>query len=140
MADYITSNSSLFPISLDSIDSLQALMVLPVPLHPKRLKEREFNQSLLLAKEISRTLKIPLIPDNLQRIRWTRPQIELKGEERLTNVKGAFKLKAPKAVEGKFFLLIDDVYTTGATVRECSKVLKKAGAEKVYVFTLARVV
>ncbi|MBI5199484.1 MAG: ComF family protein [Nitrospirae bacterium] len=71
---------------------------------------------------------------------WTRPQIELKGEERLKNVKGAFKVKDPKDIEGKSLLLIDDVYTTGATVRECSKVLKRAGAEKVYVLTLARVI
>jgi ComF family protein len=137
MIDYIKSNPSLFPLELAE---RSPLTILPVPLHPKRLREREFNQSLLLAKEISKTLKIPLIKDNLQRIRWTRPQIELKGEERLKNVKGAFSLKDPKTIEGKSLLLIDDVYTTGATVRECSKVLKKAGAEKVYVFTLARVI
>lgn len=130
--DYITSNSPLFPLS--------SLMLLPVPLHHKRLREREFNQSLLLAKKIGKALKIPLIPDNLQRIRWTRPQIELKGEERLINVKGAFALKNHKTIEGKSILLIDDVYTTGATVRECSKILKKAGVEKVYVLTLARVI
>lgn len=132
MAEYIGSNPSLFPHS--------SLVVLPVPLHLKRLREREFNQSLLLAKEISRAFRIPLIPDNLQRVRWTKPQIELKGEERLMNVKGAFEVKDPKDIEGKSLLLIDDVYTTGATVRECSKVLKKAGAEKVYVLTLARVI
>lgn len=132
MIEYINSNSSLFPA--------EPVEALPVPLHPKRLRQREFNQSLLLAKEISKALGIPLIPDNLQRIRWTRPQIELKGEERLKNVKGAFKVKNPKKIEGKSILLIDDVYTTGATVRECSKVLKKAGADKVYVLTLARVI
>ena len=119
---------------------LSSLVVLPVPLHPKRLRERDFNQSLILAKEISKAVGIPLIIDNLQRIRWTRPQIELKGEERLINVKGAFALKNHKAIEGKSILLIDDVYTTGATVRECSKILKKAGVEKVYVLTLARVI
>lgn len=137
MVDYIISNSSLF--STEPVE-VSSLMVLPVPLHPRRLREREFNQSLLLAKEISRALRIPLIPDNLQRVRWTKPQIELKGEERLTNVKGAFEVKDPKDIECKSLLLIDDVYTTGATVRECSKVLKKAGAEKVYVLTLARVI
>lgn len=132
MADYINSNNLIF--------NAEPVEALPVPLHPRRLREREFNQSLLLAKEIGKILRIPLIPDNLLRIRWTRPQIELKGEERLKNVKGAFGLKEPKEIKGKSILLIDDVYTTGATVRECSKVLKKAGAEKVYVFTLARVV
>lgn len=137
MADYLNSNNSIFHAETVEVSSLT---ILPVPLHPRRLREREFNQSLLLAKEIGRTLGIPFIPDNLRRIRWTKPQIELKGEERLTNVKGAFGLKEPGEIEGKSFLLIDDVYTTGATVRECSKVLKKAGAEKVYVFTLARVI
>ncbi len=140
MIDYIISSPSFSPVSLDSLSLLQALIVLPVPLHPGRLREREFNQSLLLAKEISKEFKIPVLMDNLRRIRWTRPQIELKGEERLINVKGAFALKNPETIEGKSILLIDDVYTTGATIRECSKVLKKAGAEKVYVFTLARVV
>lgn len=137
MVDNIISSSSLFHTELVEVSSL---IILPVPLHPKRLREREFNQSLLLAKEISLTFRIPLIPYNLQRVRWTRPQIELKGEERLKNVKGAFKVKNPKDIEGKSLLLIDDVYTTGATVRECSKVLKKSGAEKVYVLTLARVI
>lgn len=137
MVDYIKSNPSLFPTEPVEVSSL---VVLPVPLHPKRLRDREFNQSLVLAKEISKAFRIPLIIENLHRIRWTRPQIELKGEDRLMNVKGAFSLKYPKTIEGKSLLLIDDVYTTGATVRECSKVLKKAGAEKVYIFTLARVV
>lgn len=137
MSDYINSNNFIF--HAEPVEA-RSLTILPVPLHPRRLREREFNQSLLLAREIAKALSIPFIPDNLLRLRWTRPQIELKGEERLTNVKGAFGLKKPMEIEGKSLLLIDDVYTTGATVRECSKVLKKAGAEKVYVFTLARVV
>ena len=132
MVEHISSNPSLF--------TLPSIIAIPVPLHPKRLREREFNQSLILTKEISNVFKIPILVDNLHRILWTRPQIELKGEERLVNVKGAFALKNHKAIEDKSILLIDDVYTTGATVRECSKVLKKAGAKEVYVFTLARVV
>jgi len=137
MVDYIKSNHFPFPAEPEEVSSL---MIMAVPLHPKRLREREFNQSILLAREISKALKLPLILNNLQRIRWTRPQIELKGKERLMNVKGAFTLRDPKEVKGKSILLIDDVYTTGATVQECSKVLKKAGAEKIYVLTLARVV
>lgn len=132
MVQYLSSNSSLFPTA--------SLKIIPVPLHPKRLRQREFNQSLLLAKWVSKALAIPLILDNLQRIRWTRPQIELKGKERLVNVRGAFALKDHNAMEGNSFLLIDDVYTTGATVKECSNVLKKAGAKKVYVLTLARAI
>lgn len=115
-------------------------LVVPIPLHRTRLRERGFNQSLLLAKEIGTVWGIPIDYINLQRIRPTEPQINLKGKERIRNVKGAFAVKGEKAFKGKRVLLIDDVYTTGATVSECSKVLKKARAERVDVLTLARVV
>jgi predicted amidophosphoribosyltransferase len=72
-------------------------------------------------------------------VRWTRPQIELTRDERLKNVKGAFATGAGFKPEGKKIILVDDVYTTGATVNECAKVLKKGGAKEVVVFTLARV-
>ena len=113
-------------------------VVLPVPLHPVRLRQREFNQSLLLAHELSRGLKMPLLFDVLERSRWTRPQVELDGEERRKNVRKAFSIKRPEQIVGLRILLIDDVYTTGATVNECAKVLKKAGAKTVHVLTLAR--
>jgi len=113
-------------------------IVLPVPLHPTRLRQREFNQSLLLAHELSRGLKLPLVFDVLERSRWTRPQVELNGEERRANVRKAFVVKRSARIEGLRVLLIDDVYTTGATVNECAKVLKKARAKAVHVLTLAR--
>jgi len=112
--------------------------VLPVPLHPVRLKQREFNQALLLAHGLSRELGLPLLFDVLERSRWTRPQVELDGEERRKNVRKAFSVKRPEQVSGLRVLLVDDVYTTGATVNECAKVLKKAGAKAVHVMTLAR--
>lgn len=114
-------------------------IVIPVPLHKKRLNERGFNQSLLIAHYASQRLNIPLCIDGLQRVRWTRPQIELTRDERLKNVKGAFATGAGFKPEGKKIILVDDVYTTGATVNECAKVLKKGGAKEVVVFTLARV-
>ncbi|MBI3353569.1 MAG: ComF family protein [Nitrospirae bacterium] len=118
-------------------------IIIPVPLHKKRLSERGFNQSLLIAHHISKRFSIPLCIDGLQRIRWTRPQIELTKEERLKNVRGAFVVgagfKPVPTIKGKKIILVDDVYTTGATVNECAKVLKKGEAKEVVVFTIARV-
>lgn len=131
-------------------DLLQKLaeidVIVPVPLHKMRLTERGFNQSLLIAHHIANSIvgaglkpASTLSIDGLQRTRWTRPQIELSREERLRNVKGAFAVRDSISFKGKNLLLIDDVYTTGATVNECARVLKKAGAKEVAVFTLARV-
>jgi len=114
-------------------------LIIPVPLHKKRLRMRGFNQSLLLAREVSRRLKVKTDYTNLKRLKNTAQQVNLRAKERLDNVKGAFALKRPGDIAGKTALLIDDVYTTGATIRECSKALKKAGA-KVYAATLARTV
>ncbi|MFQ5442487.1 MAG: double zinc ribbon domain-containing protein [Thermodesulfobacteriota bacterium] len=115
-------------------------IIVPVPLHRGRLKKRGFNQSLLLARRIAAALSVPLDYGSLVRSFPTRPQVELKPKERLGNVAGAFSLKSPGAFKNKEVLLVDDVLTTGATVRECSKVLKKAGASGVSVLTIARVI
>lgn len=115
-------------------------LIVPVPLHKTRLKERGFNQSLLLARELSKLYNLPIDYLNLRKIRATDPQVNLKGKERIANIKGAFAVKNGAGFKNKKILLIDDVYTTGATVIECSKVLKKAGAKTVDVLTLARVV
>ena len=112
-------------------------IVVPVPLHKKRLADRGFNQSLLLAREVSRHTGTPLDYLNLQRTLYTTPQITLKAKERERNVSGAFSLSNTAAFKGKKVLLIDDVFTTGATIRESSKVLSRAGAE-VFALTLAR--
>jgi ComF family protein len=115
-------------------------MVMPVPLHRKRLRQRGFNQALLLAHRMSEQYGIPLVFDNLERVRPTRPQVELSGEERVKNVTGAFALRFPKKVEDKHILVIDDVFTTGATMNECAAVLKRAGSSQVTACTLARAV
>jgi len=113
-------------------------IIVPVPLHKKRLKHRGFNQSLLLARKISKRHKIPIDYLNLIRERLTEPQIKLKGKERLKNVKGAFAVRDKSVFKNKNVLIIDDVYTTGATINECARVLKKAGVKGVYALTLAR--
>jgi ComF family protein len=115
-------------------------VIVPVPLHPKRLRWRGFNQSVLLAREVSRLFEIPLDPFVLYRSKETPPQTQLKEDERRRNVRGAFSLNPQKPVKGKRVLLIDDVYTSGATVNECSRSLKRAGAKDVYVLTLARAI
>lgn len=109
-----------------------------VPLHGNRLRVRGFNQSLLLARDAADALCVRLSIDGLVRVRDTRPQVELSGPERAANVKGAFHVARPEEFTGGTVLLVDDVYTTGATMRECAIVLKKAGASAVYVLTAAR--
>jgi len=117
----------------------QVDLILPVPLHRKRLRQRGFNQALLLARKLYHEYEALVRFDLLLRTRWTEPQVNLKGPERLANVRRAFALSDPAAVKNRSVLLMDDVYTTGATVNECGRVLKKAGADQVLVLTLARV-
>lgn len=117
-----------------------AELIVPVPLHPRRLKERGFNQSILLAHFLSKSRHIPISRNNLRRIRWTEPQINLPPEDRIKNVRGAFAIRKPELFEGKKLVLVDDVYTTGSTVCECARVLKRAGAGRIYVATVARAV
>jgi ComF family protein len=112
-------------------------LIIPVPLHPARLRQREFNQAELLSRQIAALYNKTVSSDNLVRLRHTKNQAELESTERLTNVKGSFSLKAPELIKGKNILLVDDVLTTGATSSEASKVLKKAGAYIVFVLTLA---
>ena len=113
--------------------------VMPVPLHKRKLRARGFNQSLLLAREVSGMFSAPLVYDNLKRARYTEQQVNLTRDQRAANVGGAFALKRPQEAEGRIVALVDDVYTTGATIKECARVLKKAGAI-VYSLTLARAV
>lgn len=114
----------------------------PVPLHRWRLISRRYNQSAIIAKYLERETEIPVIADLLLRTRATPSQGHLKAKDRFQNIKNAFAVnsKHTELLKNKKIVLIDDVYTTGATVRECTKVLMKAGAERVDILTLARVV
>jgi competence protein ComFC len=110
--------------------------VIPVPLSIRGLRERGFNQSLLLARNLSDATKVPLIMDGLMKKKDTAPQIGLSRRERKLNLKGAFI--AGRKFPGMGLLLVDDVMTTGSTANECSKELLRAGAQEVSVLTLAR--
>lgn len=111
-------------------------LVAPVPLHRSRLGERTYNQSLLLARVLARQWRVPVAPRLLLRTRPTPPQQGLSAAERRKNLQGAFALGRPLA--GERVLLVDDVLTTGATVRECSRELRAGGAGEVAVAVLAR--
>jgi competence protein ComFC len=109
----------------------------PVPLHHVRRREREFNQAEVLAKLISGQAGKP-VWNLLKRVRNTPTQTKLDRSERMENLRGAFKVRDVGRAKGRHFLLVDDVFTTGSTVDECSRVLKKAGAKSVRVITIAR--
>jgi len=115
----------------------QPELIIPIPLHAARRRERGYNQSELLAQKISHHCAIPLAADCLLRQRWTPNQATQSRKERWTNIFGAFKIKKPNSIQAKNILLIDDLYTTGATVSEAARVLKMAGAQTVNVLTLA---
>lgn len=115
-------------------------LILPVPLHPFRLLKRRYNQSALLGWELAKLSGKPCRVDVLARVRHTKPQGTMGRAGRSRNLKGAFVVRTPSAIQGKRVLLIDDVLTSGATLSECAKVLLAAGAAAVDVLTLARVV
>ena len=120
------------------VKNFDRLLIMPVPLHQKRLRERGFNQSLLLARHVAGRLHSELDFLSLRRVRYTLPQTGLGKDERRKNVRGAFQLKDLEIVRGKTILLVDDVSTTGNTLNECARVLKKAGCKKVFCLVLAR--
>ena len=114
-------------------------LIIPVPLHAKRLKERGFNQALVLARILFPKERQRIAPRLLVRTRWTEPQTALSGRERRQNLGGAFAIRQPERIYGRQILLVDDVFTTGTTLNECAKVLKAHGAVRVEALTLARV-
>ncbi len=116
--------------------------LVPVPLHRWRLLSRRYNQAALMAYSLTRETGLTCLPDALFRVRATPSQGYLNAKERHKNVRRAFSFNPRYAtdIQGKTLVLVDDVYTTGATVKECVKVLLKAGAGKVHILTLARVV
>jgi len=113
-------------------------VVCPVPMHRRRRRERGYNQAQLLAASVARRIQKRLISGALARSRPTRSQTDLTASQRIDNVKKAFEPRRHRLLGGKRVLLVDDVMTTGATVNECAKVLKKVGAASVHVITVAR--
>ena len=113
-------------------------ILVPVPLYKSRLRWRGYNQAEEIAKELSKNLAIPLEKNILIKIKNTLLQAELKGDERWNNMAKAFLCQNPERIKGKKILLVDDVYTTGATMEECARVLKGAGAREVWGMVVAR--
>lgn len=127
LADAVTQHITALP------DYMVAM-----PLHPVRLRERGFNQSLLLARRISRRMHIPLLDAACERVRNTPPQTSLPWKERDKNMRQAFACKATADVRGKHVAIVDDVLTTGASMGELARVLKQAGAGEVSAWVVAR--
>lgn len=115
-----------------------AELILPVPLHLKRLRDRGFNQSGILAGFLGKRLELPVGTDVLLRTDWKRPQTRLTRAERLDNVRHAFSVAMPWAVKTLRVLIVDDVFTTGTTLSECARVLLRAGAAEVHAVTVSR--
>jgi len=116
---------------------LPAEIIVPVPLHTDRLRERGYNQAALLARELRKGIGLPVSETSLVRVRATRPQVDLNAQERKENVRDAFSCSNTD-LKDKRVLLIDDVYTTGATLEACSIALREIGARSVWALTLAR--
>ncbi len=112
--------------------------ILPIPIHKKRLRERGFNQATLLADGIAKAAGVPVLTDALVRKRHTVAQSSLDREARQQNIVGAFEIRNPKVIRGKRLLVIDDVFTTGATIREAVNELWTVDPAEVDVLTLAR--
>lgn len=121
---------------------IEADALIPVPLHSGRLRKRRFNQSLLLARALSKASGVAVAPHALARVRDTSTQGGLSAKGRARNVAGAFKVRERyrQVIERRHVVIVDDVHTTGATLSACARALKRAGAENVTAITLARVV
>lgn len=113
-------------------------LIVPVPLHPAKQREREFNQAERLSRHLGRATGIPVNPGLIRRVKPTETQTQLSRTQRTENVQGAFALRRPIKLKGEKIILFDDVLTTGATTSACARVLRKAGAGDVCVWTVAR--
>jgi ComF family protein len=131
LAEYLDAAPAMDPDAYD--------VIIPVPLHSSRLRWRGFNQAALLGAALAQRLSCSLDVATLTRVRSTRSQTERDRAQRIRNVRDAFAVRRPSRVAGRRVLLVDDVMTTGATADECARVLRAAGARRIDVLTLARV-
>lgn len=129
-------------LSLAPLLDASRTIVIPVPLHARKLRQREFNQAELIARAALKFMRSPdkfeLNPRVLERRRETKSQIGLSRHQRRENMRGAFGIEHAAEIKERTIVLVDDVYTTGATVSECARVLRRAGASKVFAATVAR--
>ncbi len=137
LADAIGARMAFLGEQLVESLAVPAVLV-PVPLHSARLRERGYNQSALLAGQVGKAIGVSVSLDSLKRVRYTRSQAALGKEERLRNVEGAFEVTSSTEIVGKHCVLVDDVVTTGATSSVCAAELLRAGAVAVSLLTAAR--
>jgi len=121
-------------------EAAEADLVAPVPLHPRRVRERGFNQSEFLSAAVARAAGLSHRPRLLAKMTPTHSQTGLGRKDRRRNLRGTFSLGPGEPVAGKLVLLVDDIYTTGCTVEECARVLRRGGAWGIRVMTLARTI
>jgi ComF family protein len=127
--------ANLLITRLETIERIPDVII-PMPLHPIRLRERGFNQAMEISRYISKQMGIVLLPDSCSRIKHTPPQTGLPWKDRQKNIRKAFSCKID--LSGKHIALVDDVMTTGATLNELSKVLRKQGAAEISNWVIAR--
>ena len=120
------------------VEYREADLIIPVPLHPRKLRERGYNQSWLLCKAVSEKSGIKCRKGILKRIRYTRSQTELRAEERVENVRGAFKVAREGVIRDKILILVDDLVTTGSTINSCAQALISSGARRVLALAASR--
>jgi ComF family protein len=130
----------LLSVYRSNLAELSSDLIIPVPLHKLRERERGFNQAFELSRQFSRLTCIPLPTGLLVRTKPTKVQAGLSRRQRRLNLRGAFEVSRSGMIRDKTLLLIDDVFTTGATLNECAKILKDHGARRINVLTLARVI
>jgi len=123
---------------MDNKPDFTDFVLVAVPLEKRRQRWRGFNPAEEIGRNLAGFWKIPLISGALLKIKNTLPQVELSDEERRENIKGAFVCKSPEKIKGRKILLVDDVFTTGATMTECARVLKKSGAKEIIGIVVAR--
>ena len=124
-------------LSDERLDAEPISLLVPVPLHPLRKREREYNQAEILARTLGKRLRLP-VSDALKRVRYTETQTHFDRRDRMQNLRDAFTMRQNKRVQGNRILLVDDVFTTGSTLNECARVLIEAGAQSVHALTVAR--
>ncbi len=112
-------------------------IIIYIPLYSKNMNERGYNQCKLIAKKIAKSTGIKLEKNNLIKIKETRKQSTLNKKERAKNIENAFKIRNSEEIKNKKIILFDDIYTTGSTTNECSRILKRAGAREIAVLTIA---
>lgn len=139
LANFIWSHLKILEMQGEqALSAINSFVLMPVPLHKQRQRERGYNQAAELTKELAKKLGKPLLNDCLIKIKKTIPQVKLREKERRENIRGAFLVKNTVKINGQKIVLVDDVYTTGWTMEECAGVLKKAGAEQVWGMVIAR--